>query len=148
MHMPHLFLLLSGHPDQGQLTGMAIHVTAQALAKRGRIPSVGRQAGALLVELPRCDHVAGGSAFAQRSTSSKAEAARLIDHVDGVTFLQQPFHPRHELCRPEPSRRTQCRMIVLSDDNINAGVNVEPSLMTAGVSLVLVPAAVAAVATW
>src|SRR5438874_8220201 len=65
-----LFLFFTRHADHRQFFQVAVDVTAQPLAKRGRVARIGLYPGALLVELARRDDVALRACFPQGPAES------------------------------------------------------------------------------
>ena len=59
---------------------------------------------------------------------AKAEAARFVNHVHGVSGTQQRLDPRDELLRREPPRRLGQRVIVLRRDHVELRVDIQPKL--------------------
>ena len=73
----------------------------------------------------------------QRAAQPKAEATRFIDHMDGVPLREQPLDPGHELPWREALRRPQRGVIVLRNDHVRLGMNIEPELDHRGLAVSL-----------
>jgi hypothetical protein len=48
--------------------------------------------------------------------------------MDGVAGAQQRFHPRHKLVRGKAPRRLGQQVIVLGDNHVELGMDVQPEL--------------------
>lgn len=128
VELPSLFFLGRGDADDGEGVAVALQPAVEAQAEGLRIATIGFDSGVLFVEPLWSDDLAVDAPFPEFPTEAKPEAAGFVDDVDGVSVLEQAVDPRQKLFGSEVARCLGGGVVVLGNDDIFGGVDVQAKL--------------------